>query len=78
MESTKKQDLKSMKPFRMGVFARSGGGKSYMTFKWILQLLKSGFVSPERTILISRTYKSDPSQKELVDYCKSQYKAWES
>lgn len=61
----------------MGVFARSGAGKSYMTFKWITQLLKSGFADPSRVVLISRTYKSDSSQKELVDYCVSKYQAWE-
>lgn len=69
-------DLKNLKPFRMGVFARSGGGKSYMTFGYALELVKSQFVDVDRVVLISRTWKSDPSQSEFVKYCKKKYPEW--
>jgi hypothetical protein len=70
---TKKRDIR---PFRMGVFARSGGGKSYMTFRYAMDLVKQGFVDVDRVVLISRTWKSDPSQSDFVAYCKKKYPDW--
>ena len=29
--------------------------------------------SPRRVVIVSKTWKSDPSQKELIDYCSKAY-----
>ena len=29
--------------------------------------------SPRRVVVVSKTWKSDPSQKELIDYCHDKY-----
>jgi hypothetical protein len=75
-DTQERMDKKDIKPFRMGVFARSGGGKSMMTFAYALDLLKGGFVDTNRVVLISRTWKSDPSQSEFVTYCKKKVEHW--
>lgn len=38
--------------------------------------MKSGWVDVDRVVLISRTYKSDPSQAEFVKYCSKKYPEW--
>jgi hypothetical protein len=36
--------------------------------------VKRGFISPKRLIVFSATWKSDPSVKDLIDYCQSKNK----
>lgn len=51
-------------PFRLLLLGRSGVGKTYNGLAWVLTLLKdkrSGY-TPQRTILVSQTWRSDPSQ----------------
>ncbi len=47
-----------------------------MTFAYALDLLKGGFVDTNRVVLISRNWKSDPSQSEFVAYCKKKVQHW--
>jgi hypothetical protein len=61
----------------MLLLGRSGVGKSYSGLVYCLTLLKKKWFSPERVLLISKTWKSDPSQKPLVDYCTKNHKDWD-
>ncbi len=52
---------KKFSPFRLLLLGRSGVGKTYNGLKWSLDLVKQGTFKPKRVILISKTWKSDPS-----------------
>ena len=60
------------------LLGRSGVGKTYNGLKWAIDLVKQGIFSPERVLLVSKTWKSDPSQEEFVKYCTSKYKGWKT
>lgn len=64
----------NFKAERILLLGRSGVGKTFNGMKYILELMKKKIFSPRRTLLISYTYKSDPSQKEFVEYCTQKYK----
>lgn len=51
------------------MLGRSGTGKSYSAIKYVVSLIKEGYIEAKCVVLMSATWKSDPSQKELVDYC---------
>ena len=59
----------------MLLLGRSGVGKTYNGLKWTLELVKQGIFKPKRVLLISKTWKSDPSQQEFINYCQSKYKS---
>ena len=67
---------KNFQAFRLLLLGRSGVGKTYNGLKWSLKLIQEGVFAPKRVILISKTWKSDPSQSDLVKFCKSKYKGW--
>lgn len=48
-------------PFRMLLLGRSGVGKTYNGLKWALKLIKEKHFKPRRVVIISKTWKSDPS-----------------
>lgn len=52
---------KQFTAFRLLLLGRSGVGKTYNGLKWSLDLVKKGVFKPKRVILISKTWKSDPS-----------------
>ena len=54
-------DKKIFTAFRLLLLGRSGVGKTYNGLIWSLNLVKEGIFSPKRVILISKTWKSDPS-----------------
>jgi hypothetical protein len=54
---------------RILLLGRSGVGKTYNGCKYLLQLIQDGVFSPRRVVVVSKTWKSDPSQKDLIDYC---------
>ena len=62
--------------FRLLLLGRSGVGKTYNGLRWALDLVKQGVFKAKRVVLISKTWKSDPSQEEFVKYCQSQYKGF--
>lgn len=39
----------------------------------MLDLVKAGIFSPRRVIVVSKTWKSDDSQKDLIAYCQKAY-----
>ena len=47
--------------FRLLALGRSGTGKTYNTMKWAMDLIKLEVFKPKRILLISKTWKSDPS-----------------
>jgi hypothetical protein len=66
MESKKQMPFSA---FRLLLLGRSGVGKTYNGLKWALDLVKDGTFKAKRVVLISKTWKSDPSQEEFVKYC---------
>ena len=48
--------------FRMLLLGRSGVGKTYNGLKWALDFVKKGTFKPKRVLIVSKTWKSDPSQ----------------
>ena len=63
-----------MKPFKMLAIARSNYGKTVLTNDFIKQLINDKFVKPQRVLIFSKTYKSDPSQVNLVKFLQSKIK----
>ncbi len=59
--------------FRLLLLGRSGVGKTYNGLAWALELIKKGTFKAKRVLLISKTWKSDPSQEQFVKYCQSKY-----
>lgn len=51
---------------RILLLGRSGVGKTYNGLRYILNFIKQGIFKPSRVILVSKTWKSDSSQEELV------------
>lgn len=37
-------------------------------------MVKKGIFKPQHIFIFSQTYKTDPSQKILIDYCAKKYK----
>jgi hypothetical protein len=58
---------------RILLLGRSGVGKTYNGCKYLLNLIKEGVFSPRRVVVISKTWKSDPSQEELIKHCQKAY-----
>jgi 2-hydroxy-3-keto-5-methylthiopentenyl-1-phosphate phosphatase len=58
----------------MLLLGRSGTGKTYNGMKYVLGLVEKKIFSPKRVLIISATWKSDPSQQELITYCQEKYK----
>ena len=36
-------------------------------------MIMDGIFHPKRVILVSKTFKTDPSQSEFIDYCSKKY-----
>lgn len=70
--------MKEYKTERILMLGRSGTGKSYSAIKYVVSLLKEGKIEAKHVVLMSATWRSDPSQKDLVDYCESQYPGWKN
>jgi hypothetical protein len=68
-----KKQKASFTPFRLALIARSNVGKTYCGSRYVLSLVKAGIFKPSRVVIMSKTYKSDSSIKELLDYCESKY-----
>jgi predicted NACHT family NTPase len=62
----KGKDTKDVSAQRILLLGRSGVGKTYNGCKYLLSLIKEGVFSPRRVVVVSKTWKSDPSQKELT------------
>ena len=58
---------------RILLLGRSGVGKTYNGLRYVLDLIKKDIFKPSRVILVSKTWKSDSSQEELVKYCQAHY-----
>lgn len=59
--------------FRMLLLGRSGVGKTYNGLKWALDYVKKGLFKPKRVLIVSKTWRSDPSQEEFISYCQKKY-----
>ena len=42
-----------------------------------MKLMKEGLISPKRLLVFSATWKTDPSVRELIDFCQSKNKRFE-
>lgn len=69
-------EKKSFQAFRLLLLGRSGVGKTYNGMAFCLRLIKQKIFSPKRVLVISATWKSDPSQEELIKYCSEKYRAF--
>lgn len=67
-------EKKSFQAFRLLLLGRSGVGKTYNGMAYCLSLIKKKIFNPKRVLIISATWKSDPSQQELISYCDEKYK----
>jgi hypothetical protein len=72
----KKNSSEKFTAFRLLLLGRSGVGKTMNGLKWALDLVEKGVFEPQRVLLISKTWKSDPSQEAFVKYCAKHYKGW--
>lgn len=61
-------------PMRLLLLGRSGTGKTFNGMKYCLKLIKAKIFNPKRVLVVSSTWKSDPSQQELIEYCQDKYK----
>lgn len=48
-------------------------GKTFNGCKYLLKLIMDGIFSPRRVVVVSKTWRSDPSQEELIKYCQKAY-----
>jgi hypothetical protein len=70
------KDKKDITAQRILLLGRSGVGKTYNGCKYLLQLIRDGVFSPRRVVVVSKTWKSDPSQKELIEFCQKSYEGF--
>lgn len=45
-----------------------------MVSDFIIDHIKKRHFHPKRIILFSKTFKTDPSQQKLIEFCKEKYK----
>lgn len=57
----KGKDKKDVTAQRILLLGRSGVGKTYNGCKYLLKLITDGVFSPRRVVVVSKTWKSDPS-----------------
>lgn len=67
------RDKKGYVAQRILLLGRSGVGKTYSGCKYLLELIKQGVFSPRRVVVVSKTWKSDDSQKDLIKHCQKAY-----
>lgn len=67
------RDKKGFTAQRILLLGRSGVGKTYAGCRYLLDLIKAGIFSPRRVVIVSKTWKSDDSQKDLIKYCQKAY-----
>ena len=53
--------MRAYKTERLLMLGRSGTGKSYSAIKYVVSLLKEGSIEAKNVVLMSATWKSDPS-----------------
>lgn len=77
MDATKKNPHADTPAVRMLVVAMSGAGKSYYVSDYVVQQMRRGLWSPKRTLIFSKTFRHDPSQRKLIAYCTERWKHFE-